>query len=135
MVTVVSTRSTSPWVSRPQPVLILCADDGITEELVRDLAGRRYQPLIGRPDWSWRAALEWARPVAAVVDRRHPAARSDVFLATPSDFEVGLIVFGEPADAAAPGVRDSRSVRTVVATTDIEVIGVAVDAAVRRRST
>lgn len=135
MVTVVSTRSTSRWVSRPQPVLILCADEGITEELIRDLAGRRYQPLIGRPDWSWRATLEWARPVAAVVDRRHPAVRSDVFLATSSDFDVGLVVFGEPAvTPPGSGARDSRSVRTLVSTTDVEVIGGAVDAAVRRRS-
>jgi hypothetical protein len=136
MVTVVSTRSTSRWASPPQHVLILCADEGITEELIRDLAGRRYQPLVGRPDWSWRAALEWARPVAAVVDRRHPAARSDVFLATSSDFQVGLVVFGGPADAApALEARDSRSVRALVATRNVELIGGAVDAAVRRRST
>src|ERR687884_384391 len=96
MVTVVSTPYTSRSDSAPQPVLILCADEGITDELIRDLAGRRYQPLVARPNWSWQAALEWARPVAAVVDRRHPAARSEAFVAASGNYEVGLVVFDAP---------------------------------------
>src|SRR5688572_31067090 len=50
---------------------------------------------------SWKAALEWARPVAAVVDRQHPAVRSDGFLTASDDLEVGVVVFGGPVDAAA----------------------------------
>ena len=135
MVTVVSTPSFPRWASSAQPVLILCADEGITEELIRDLAARRYQPLIGRPDWSWKAALEWARPVAAVVDTRHPAARSDGFLATTDDFEVGLVVFGGAAGTAADlGTRHGGSLHTLIPNRDVGLIGGAVDAAVRRRS-
>lgn len=114
----------------PAPVLILCADEGLAEELIRELAGRRYQPLVGRPGWSWRAALEWARPVAAVVDTHHPAARSAGFLAASDDFEVGLVMFGGPADVVPAARRwPSLAVRTV----DAQLIGGAVDAAVRRR--
>jgi hypothetical protein len=64
-----TSRDASAPQALPLPVLILCANDAVAEELIRELAGRRYQPLVGRPGWSWRAALEWARPVAAVVDR------------------------------------------------------------------
>jgi hypothetical protein len=118
--------------SAPQPVLILCADEGITDELVRDLAARRYQPLVGRPNWSWQATLEWARPAAAVVDRRHPAARSDAFLAAWNDFDVGLVVFGGPSDIALV-TGDVPLADAVVPTADIESIGGAVDATVRKR--
>lgn len=100
--------------SAPKPVLILCADDSITDGLIRSLASRRYQPLVGRPNWSWQAALEWARPVAAVVDRRHPAARSAPFFVASDGFEIGVVVLGGASD--------------------VETIGGAVDAAVRRRS-
>lgn len=113
MSTVISDSYTSRWESPPRPVLILCADEGVTAELVRALAGRRYQPLVGRPEWSWQAALEWARPVAAVVDTRHPAAHSDRFRAASDDFDVGVVVVGGPAD--------------------VQAIGRAVDAAIRRR--
>jgi hypothetical protein len=128
-----SQAASSPPV--PAPVLILCADDGIAEELIRELASRRYQPLVGRPGWSWRASLEWARPVAAVVDREHPAARSDGFLDASDDLEVGLVVFGGPVDVP-PGRRrnGSRAELALVPTADAELIGGAVDAAVRRRS-
>jgi hypothetical protein len=119
----------------PAPVLILCADDGVAEELIRELASRRYQPLVGRPGWSWRAALEWARPVAAVVDRAHPAARSDGFLDASDDFEVGLVLFGGPADLPPSRRRSgSRAALALVPSADVEMIGGAVDATVRRRS-
>jgi hypothetical protein len=113
----------------PPPVLILCADEGLAEELVRELAGRRYQPLVGRPWWSWAAALEWARPVAAIVDTRHPAARSDGFLTASDDLDVGVVVVGEPTPAVTEGPR----VRAIVRTTDVRLISGAVDA-VRRQS-
>jgi hypothetical protein len=113
----------------PQPVLILCADDSLEEELVRELAGRRYQPLVGRPGWSWKAALEWARPAAAVIHTEHPAARSDGFLDGAEDLEIGVVVFGEPIPAATKRARG----RTVVSTADARVIGGAVDDAVRKR--
>lgn len=125
-----SPAASSPLAVRP-PVLILCADDGVVEELIRELAGRRYQPLVGRPDWSWRATLEWARPVAAVIDRHHPAARSDTFLAASDDLDVGLVVFGGPPDAA-PAAKRRRTSATVL-TADAQLIGGAVDATVRRR--
>src|SRR5918999_793299 len=109
--------SSTPAV--PPPVLILCADDGVAEGLVRELASRCYQPLIGRPDWSWRATLEWARPVAAVVDREHPAARSAGFLDASDDLEVALVVFGGPVDVP-PGRRrnGSRAELALVPTAD-----------------
>jgi hypothetical protein len=131
----VSAMPTSHAASLPSPVLIMCADEGVAEELIRELAGRHYQPLVGRPGWSWRAVLEWARPVAAVVDRCHPAARSDGFLAASDDLEVGLVMFGGPADVT-PGTTRPRA-RTAVAehpTIDVQLIGGAVDAAVRRRT-
>jgi hypothetical protein len=118
----------------PPPVLIMCADDGVAEELIRELAGRRYQPLVGRPGWSWRATLEWARPVAAVVDRHHPAARSAGFFATSHELEVGLVMFGDPPEAAPPAtIRRASTAVATIPTADAELIGGAVDAAVRRR--
>jgi hypothetical protein len=129
-----SQAASSPPVV-PAPVLILCADEGVAEELIRELASRRYQPLVGRPGWSWRAALEWARPVAAVVDREHPAARSDGFLDASDDLEVGLVVFGGPVDMPPGRQRNgSRAALSLIPTADAELIGGAVDAAVRRRS-
>ena len=134
MIPVASTFYGPRSESAPQPVLILCADGGITGELIRDLAGRHYQPLVGRPDWSWQTSLEWARPVAAVVDRSHPAARSDAFLAASDVFQVGVVMFGGSADVP-PRVRNSSHAAPAPnQTIDVEVIGGAVDAAVRRRS-
>ena len=131
----ISSMSTSQSASSPQavpaPVLILCADEAVAEELIRELAGRRYQPLVGRPGWSWRAALEWARPVAAVVDRRHPAARSAGFLAASDDFDVGLVMFDGPAEVIPATARRWPSAATQPV--DAQLIGGAVDAAVRRR--
>jgi hypothetical protein len=128
-----SRAASSPHVV-PPPVLILCADEGVAEELIRELAGRRYQPLVGRPGWSWKAALEWARPVAAVVDRQHPVARSDGFLAASDDLEVGLVVFGGLGDVAAAVTRPgARSAVATLPTADVQLISGAVDAAVRRR--
>jgi hypothetical protein len=116
----------------PPPVLILCADEGLAVELVRELAGRHYQPLVDRPGWTWRSLLEWARPVAAVVDASHPAARSDRFLAASDDLDVGLVVIGEPANATSPpGLRRAA---TTVPVADARLIGGAVDAAVRSRT-
>jgi hypothetical protein len=135
MSTVALTRRTPRAESASPTVLILCSDEGIRGELIRDLASRRYQPLVGRPNWSWRAALEWARPVAAVVDTSHPAAHSDALLAASGDLEVGLVVFDGSPDS--PPGNDSSGARgggAVVRTTDVEVIGGAVDAAVRRRA-
>jgi hypothetical protein len=119
-----SSRSASP------AVLILCADDALAKELIRELAGRRYQPLVGRPDWSWKVALEWARPVAAVVHTQHPAASSEGFPAASDDLECGVVVFGESTPAGAKRAR----VRTAVPGADAKVIGGAVDEAVRGRS-
>jgi hypothetical protein len=120
--------------STPRPaspaVLILCSDDTLAEELIRELAGRRYQPLVGRPDWSWKVALEWARPVAAVVDTQHPAARSDSFPSGSDDLGVGVVVFGEPTAAGAK----RAGVRAAIRSADARVIGGAVDEAVRRAS-
>jgi hypothetical protein len=116
----------------PPSVLILCADEEMAEELVRELAGRHYQPFVDRPGWTWTSLLEWARPVAAVVDIDHPAARSDRFLAVSDDLDIGLVVFGEPADAA-PGLR-ARCAGATVSCADARLIGGAVDAAVRRRT-
>jgi hypothetical protein len=117
----------------PQPVLILCADEGLTEELVRELAGRHYQPLVDRPGWTWKSLLEWARPVAAVVDSSHPAARSDRFFAASDDLEVGLVVVGEPADATSR-LGSRRTAAATVPVADARLIGGAVDATVRRRT-
>jgi hypothetical protein len=112
----------------------MCADEGMAGELIRELAGRNYQPLVGRPGWSWRATLEWARPVAAVVDTHHPAARSEGFLAASDDFEVGLVIFGEPAQPGAmPRPPRVRAEMSTLATADARLIGGAVDAAVRQR--
>jgi hypothetical protein len=125
-----SNRPSSPRAV-PPPVLILCADDGLAEELIRELAGRHYQPLVGRPGWTWTSLLEWARPVAAVVDTGHPIAQSDNFLQASDDLEVGLVVFGDPV----PGAARLRSRRAAtVPGADARLIGGAVDAAVRRRS-
>jgi hypothetical protein len=133
MVSVMPTsRAASTLQVVPPPVLILCTDDGVARELIRELAGRRYQPLVGRPGWSWKAALEWARPVAAVVDTHHPAARSDGFLAASDDLDVGLVVFGHSADGGSRSGRRRVAVATVP-TVDAELIGGAVDSAVRRR--
>jgi hypothetical protein len=130
MVTAMSTSHVASLAQvAPSTVLIVCADEGVAEELIRELAGRHYQPLVGRPGWSWRAALEWARPVAAVVDRSHPAVRSDGFLAASNDLQVGLVMFGEPVDIARTTTRPLASDPTV----DVQLIGGAVDAAVRRR--
>jgi hypothetical protein len=98
----------------PPAVLILCADERLAEALIRELAGRRYQPLVGWPGWTWASLLEWAHPVAAVVDARHPAAKSGRLLPASGDVEVGLVVVDESAD--------------------VRLIGGAVDATVRRRS-
>jgi hypothetical protein len=62
--------ATSSPHAEPPPVLILCADKVLAEELIRELAGRRYQPLVAWPGLSWRAALEWARPDAVVRSSR-----------------------------------------------------------------
>lgn len=125
--------ASSPRIG-PPPVLILCADEAVAQELIRELAGRRYQPLVGRPGWSWKAALEWARPVAAVVDRQHPAVRSDGFLAASDDLDVGVVVFGGPVDVpAGRPEKPSRGGLAMVPTADPELIGGAVDATVRRR--
>jgi hypothetical protein len=130
MVTAMSTSHVAPLAHvTPSTVLIVCADEGVAEELIRELAGRHYQPLVGRPGWSWRAALEWARPVAAVVDRNHPAVRSDGFLAASDDLQVGLVMFGELVDVARTTTRPLATDPTV----DVQLIGGAVDAAVRRR--
>jgi hypothetical protein len=128
-----SVAASSPQAAVPPPVLILCADEGVAGELIRELAGRHYQPLVGRPGWSWKAALEWARPVAAVVDTKHPAAGSDGFLAASDDLDVGLVVFGGPANVAARARRGRGMIATVL-TADARLIGGAVDATVRRRS-
>src|SRR5688500_4846701 len=88
-----SSRAASPQV------LVLCAGEGLAGALVRELAGRHYQPLVDRPGWTWRSLLEWARPVAAVVDAGHPAARSARFLAASDDLDIGLVMVGDPADA------------------------------------
>lgn len=113
----------------PPSVLVLCADEDLSGALVRELAGRHYQPLVDRPGWTWQSLLEWARPVAAVVDAGHPAARSARFLAASDDLDVGLVVVGNPADAGpALGSR-----RATVPVADAQLIGGAVDAAVRRR--
>jgi hypothetical protein len=117
----------------PPSVLILSADGGLADALVRELAGRRYQPILGRPGWTWTALLEWACPVAAVVGTDHPAARSDRFLAASEDLEVGLVVFGQPADGA-PRFEARRAPAATVSSADARLIGGAVDAAVRRRS-
>lgn len=116
------------------PVLIVCADEGLAGELIRELAGRRYQPLVGRPGWTWRALLEWAHPVAAVVDTSHPAARTDRFFAASDDLEVGLVVFGDSA-ADTPGMRPRPGATATVASSNAQLIGGAVDDAVRRRRT
>ena len=121
--------SSSP-TAVPVAVLILCADDTVEEALIRELAGRRYQPLVGHPGLSWRAALEWAHPVAAVVDTHHPAARSDGFLTATQDLRVGLVVFGEPRPPAA----GDASARATVRAADARRIGAAVDDTVRGRS-
>jgi hypothetical protein len=113
-------------------VLILCADAGLAGELVRELAGRCYQPLVDRPGWTWRSLLEWAHPVAAVVDTGHPAAQSDRFLTASADLEVGLVVFGEPTQAAPNA--ESRRAAATVPVADARLIGGAVDATVRRRT-
>jgi hypothetical protein len=99
----------------PQPVLILCADEGLAGEIVRELAARRYQPLIGRPGLSWSAALDWARPAAAVVDTRHPAV-SDELRARVDGREIRIIVFGDatpvtPHPSRGPWTTSSASVR------------------------
>src|SRR5918999_2689751 len=107
-----NSRAASSLHVVPPPVLILCADEGVAQELIRELAGRRYQPLVGRPGWSWKAALEWARPVAAVVDTKHPAAGSDGFLAASDDLDVGLVVFGGPANVAARPQRGRGKITT-----------------------
>jgi hypothetical protein len=117
----------------PPPVLILCADETLAEELVRELAGRNYQPLVDRPGWTWISLLEWARPVAAIVDAGHPAARSDRFLAVSDDLEVGLVVVGESTDAT-PCLGSRRTAGATVPVADAQLIGGAVDATVRRRS-
>lgn len=124
-----TSRAASSPRTLPPPVLILCVDAGLAEELVRELAGRCYQPLVGQPWWSWAAALEWARPVAAIVDTRHPAAQSDSFLAASDDLDVGVVVVGEPTPAVTKGPR----LRTIVSTADARLISGAVDA-MRRRS-
>src|SRR5918992_1687999 len=93
-------RSASSSSSRlvPPSVLVLCADEGLSGALVRELAGRHYQPLVDRPGWTWQSLLEWARPVAAVLDAAHPAARSARFLAASDDLDVGLVVVGDPEE-------------------------------------
>jgi hypothetical protein len=121
--------SSSP-TAVPVAVLILCADDTVEEALIRELAGRRYQPLVGHPGLSWRAALEWAHPVAAVVDTQHPAARSDGFLAASQHLRVGLVVFGDPQSPAASYATGPA----IVAATDARRIGAAVDDTVRSRA-
>ena len=130
----VGTMPTPSDASAP-PVLVLCTDDGIAGELIRELASRRYQPLLGRWGWSWRATLEWARPVAAVVDRNHPAARSDEFVAVSNDLEVGLVVFGDHVDVAPWTTGTGADAAPALSPVDVQLIGGAVDAAVRRRST
>jgi hypothetical protein len=127
-----TSNAVSPLRAVPPPVLILCADEGLTEELVRELAGRHYQPLVDRPGWTWMSLLEWARPVAAVVDTGHPAARSARFLAASDDLEVGLVVFGDPA-ADASGLRPQDAAATVPGA-NAQLIGGAVDDAIRRRT-
>lgn len=119
-------RDANPPRTLPQPVLILCADEGLAAELVRELAGRSYQPLIGRPGWSWTAALDWARPAAAVVDPKHPAALSNGLLSD-VDGQIGIVVFGERAPAASVRAR----VRAIMPTSDARLIGGAVDDALR----
>lgn len=116
----------------PPPVLVLCADEGLAAELVRELAARHYQPLVERPGWTWMSLLEWARPVAAVVDTEHPASRSDHFLDASDDLEVRLVVFGERVSAAPPLRR--RAAAATVPVADARVIGGAVDATLRRRT-
>ena len=125
--------STPSDASAP-PVLVLCADDGIAGELILELASRRYQPLLGPWGWSWRATLEWARPVAAVVDRNHPAARSEGFVAVSNDLEVGLVVFGDHVDVAPWTASTGADAVAVLSPVDVRLIGGAVDAAVLRRS-
>lgn len=126
-----------PIASRPPAdspsVLILCADDAIAEALIRELASRRYQPLVGRPNWTVQAALEWARPVAVVVDAHHPAALSERLLAASDGTAVGLVLFGESApDGSHPMRRASKVTVSTVPTFDAQLIGGAVDAAVGR---
>jgi hypothetical protein len=123
-------RPASSTHGLPQSVLILCADDGLAEELVRELAARRYQPLVGRPGWSLKAALEWARPAVAVVHVAHPAALADGFLPDSAELGVGLVVFGEPA----PGAAARPGVRAIVPNANARLIGGAVDDALRERS-
>ena len=85
----------SPTSARP-PVLILCAADALTKALVRELAGRGYQPLVSRPGWTCTAALEWARPVAVVIDADQAPVASDATVVIATDARVA----GRAVDAA-----------------------------------
>jgi hypothetical protein len=105
----------------------------LAEDLVRELAGRRYQPLLSRLGWMWTAALEWARPVAVVVDSDLPGVLSEAFVVASSRVEAGLVIFGDPAKGANRTPLATRGAVVTVAARDARLIGRAVDAVVKSR--
>lgn len=84
-------------------VLVLVNDADERDAVRRLLIDLDAIPLIVRADRA-AAAIEWYRPVAAVLDKTHAARASASFLATTSAHRVQVLTLPDPLVAA--GVRD-----------------------------
>jgi hypothetical protein len=84
-------------------VLVLVNDADKRDAIRRQLIDLDAIPLIVRADRA-AAAVEWYRPIAAVLDKTHAARASAGFLATTSAHRVRLLTLPDPHDA--PGIGD-----------------------------
>lgn len=84
-------------------VLVLVNDADERDAVRRRLIDLDAIPLIVRADRA-TAAIEWYRPVAAVLDKTHAARASVGFLATTSAHRVRLLTLPDPR--VAPEIGD-----------------------------
>jgi hypothetical protein len=83
-------------------VLVLVNDADERDAVRRLLIDLDAIPLIVRADRA-AAAIEWYRPIAAVLDKTHAAKASAGFLATTSAHRVRLLTLPDSHSAAGAG--------------------------------
>jgi hypothetical protein len=97
------TTITGKSVRQNSTVLVLVNDADARDAVRRRLIDLDAIPLIVRADHA-AAAIEWYRPIAAVLDATHAARASAGFLATTSAHRVRLLTLPDPR--VGPGIGD-----------------------------